>query len=236
MPKGTSNRMHKLLNAGKDGYGTYDYQLLDRIVTLEKKLGMPATFPLRRGPLPSGTAVEFDGALSVPFGCAILKNQPEGQDGDIMLELDADEVPDVLADAAEGAHWSCNAAESVPEQGHSSGMLMHSDARTSSMAPRNTPPGLPYRIVMGIGVSCTRQTGRQYTKLLQLQSVRLSAEYHAQLLDKTSIWKCPASFTTSSVTSLYCTQASIKQLLDKALCGYVQVHAYTPYSHYPLSV
>ena len=93
---------HKLQNAGKDGYGMYDYQLLDRIVTLEKKLGMPATFPNWRGPLPSGTAVEFAGALSVPFGCAILKNQPEGQDGDMMLVLDADEVPDVLADAAEG--------------------------------------------------------------------------------------------------------------------------------------
>eukprot|EP00884_Botryococcus_braunii_P002322 jgi/Botrbrau1/12090/Bobra.0186s0014.1 len=128
-------------NAGKDGYGMYDYQLLDRIVTLEKKLGMPATFPNWRGPLPSGTAVEFAGALSVPFGCAILKNLPEGQDGDMMLVLDADEVPDVLADAAEGAHWSCTVAESVPEQGHASGMLMHSDARTSSMVPRNTPTG-----------------------------------------------------------------------------------------------
>ena len=80
----------------------YDYQLLDRIVTLEKKLGMPATFPNWRGPVPNGTAVEFDGALSVPFGCAILKNQPEGQDGDMMLVLDADEVPDVLGEAAEG--------------------------------------------------------------------------------------------------------------------------------------
>jgi hypothetical protein len=38
------------------------------------------------------------------------------------------------------------------------------------------------------GVSCKKQTGRQGTKLLQLQSIRLSAEYHTQLLDKTSIW------------------------------------------------
>jgi hypothetical protein len=38
------------------------------------------------------------------------------------------------------------------------------------------------------GISCKKQTGRQGTKLLQLQSIRLSAEYHTQLLDKTSIW------------------------------------------------
>jgi hypothetical protein len=38
------------------------------------------------------------------------------------------------------------------------------------------------------GVSCKKQTGRQGTKLLQLQSIRLSAAYHTQLLDKTSIW------------------------------------------------
>jgi hypothetical protein len=42
--------------------------------------------------------------------------------------------------------------------------------------------------IWAFGVSCKKQTGRQGTKLLQLQSIRLSAEYHTQLLDKTSIW------------------------------------------------
>eukprot|EP00884_Botryococcus_braunii_P001234 jgi/Botrbrau1/11110/Bobra.0219s0019.1 len=60
------------MNAGKVGYGMYDDKLLDRIATLERKLGMPARTASWKPLMSKGAAVQHNGALSIPFGCNIF--------------------------------------------------------------------------------------------------------------------------------------------------------------------
>ena len=90
-------------NAGKVGYGMYDDKLLDRIATLERKLGMPARTASWKPLMSKGAAVQHNGALSIPFGCNIFMKRQQ-QDEDVKLICDVDALPE---------NSNCNALQGI---------------------------------------------------------------------------------------------------------------------------